>query len=84
MIALNLCATNVKGVSSLKLHRDLGFSQKSARHIEHRIRKMWDTAIPEKTVGLAEVDETYLGGEERNMHADRRKKLKGHGLRRYS
>ena len=38
-IAVYLLTTNLKGVSSLKLHRDLEISQKSAWHLAHRIRK---------------------------------------------
>ncbi len=57
-IALYLYATNLKGVSSLKLHRDLGITQKSAWHMAHRIRKMWDTAMPLKTDAEVEIDET--------------------------
>ena len=38
-----LMSTNLKGVSSMKLHRDLGITQKSAWHLAHRIRKAWET-----------------------------------------
>ena len=33
--------TNLKGVSSMKLHRDVGISQKSAWFMLHRIRETW-------------------------------------------
>ena len=39
-IAFYLYATNLKGVSSMKLHRDLGITQKSAWYMAHRIREM--------------------------------------------
>ncbi len=38
-IAFYLFATNLKGVSSMKLHRDLGITQKSAWFMAHRIRE---------------------------------------------
>ena len=38
-IAVYLVTTNIKGVSSMKLHRDLGVTQKTAWHLAHRIRK---------------------------------------------
>ena len=36
-----LVTTSLKGVSSMKLHRDLGITQKSAWHLAHRIRQAW-------------------------------------------
>ena len=41
LAAIYLVATNLKGVSSMKLHRDLGISQKSAWYLAHRIREAW-------------------------------------------
>ena len=38
-IAIYLVTTNLKGVSSMKLHRDLGVTQRTAWHLAHRIRK---------------------------------------------
>ncbi len=77
-IGFYLYSTNLKGVSSKKLHRDLGITQSSAWHMAHRIREIWndDTA---KFSGPVEVDETYIGGKEKNKHGS--KKLKsGRGI----
>ena len=66
-IAFYLYSTNLKGVSSMKLHRDLGITQKAAWHMAHRIREMYDN----RTMGFSgpvEVDETYIGGKDRNRH----------------
>ena len=38
-LAVNLMTTNLKGASNMKLHRDLGVTQKTAWHLTHRIRK---------------------------------------------
>ena len=38
-LAVYLLATGIKGVSSMKLHRDLGITQKTAWHLGHRIRE---------------------------------------------
>ena len=43
LLALFVMLTNLKGVSSVKLHRDLKIRQPSAWHLAHRIREAWDT-----------------------------------------
>ena len=78
LYALYLVATNLKGVSSMKLHRELGRTQKSAWHAAHRIRKVLDQGLPLFS-GPVEVDETYVGGRRRNMSASKRKILTGRG-----
>jgi len=70
-LAFYLFSTNLKGVSSMKLHRDLGITQKSAWHLAHRIRETWDDAS-EKFAGEVEVDETYVGGKAGNKHASKK------------
>ena len=69
--AIFLHLTNLKGISSMKLHRDIGVSQPAAWFMIHRIRKAWEAKEP-LFAGPLEVDETYLGGKETNKHAHKK------------
>ena len=77
-VATYLCLTSLKSVSSMKLHRDLNITQKSAWHLAHRLREAYgrDGAAFE---GPVEADETYVGGRRRNMQKAKRRELNGRG-----
>ena len=70
-LAFYLYTTSLKGVSSMKLHRDLEIRQPSAWYLAHRIRETWKDDL-DKFAGPVEVDETYIGGKEANKHADKK------------
>ena len=70
-IAFYLLATGIKGTSSMKLHRDLKITQKSAWHLAHRIRESWSNQQA-TFAGPVEADETFIGGKEKNKHAKRK------------
>ena len=72
-VAIYLFVTDLKGVSSMKLHRDLGITQKNAWHLAHRIREAWGPREREAFEGAVEVDETYVGGYVRGGQGGRGK-----------
>ncbi|MCY4150194.1 MAG: IS1595 family transposase [Gammaproteobacteria bacterium] len=77
-IAIFQMTTNIKGISSMKLHRDLNIAQKNAWHLAHRIRETFkDSDV--NFLGPVEVDETFIGGKRRNMSNSKRKALKDTG-----
>ena len=67
-IAIYLCLTSLKSVSSLKLRRDIGVSQPTAWFMLHRIREAWMHDSDDNFNGPIEADETYFGGKESNKH----------------
>ena len=78
LFAFYLLSTNLKGVSSMKLHRDLGVTQKTAWHLAHRVRKALQSGGFQFSAPV-EVDETYIGGKRKNMSNARRQELEGTG-----
>ena len=77
-MAIYLSLTSLKSVSSMKLHRDLDITQKSAWHLAHRLRKAFEGG-GSIFAGPVEVDETYMGGRRANMPKAKREKLTGRG-----
>src|SRR5579862_580060 len=80
--AIWLIASCKNGISSYEIHRALKITQKSAWFLLQRIRLAMQTGTFEKMGGggPVEVDETFIGGKARFMHAHKRKeKIKGTG-----
>ncbi len=65
--AIYLESTSLKGISSMKLHRDVGVTQTTAWFILQRIREGLSPNVGEFE-GPVEVDEAYFGGLEKNKH----------------
>ncbi len=72
-----LIANAKNGISSYELHRSIGVTQKTAWFILHRIRLAMQDGSTEQFSGRVEVDETFIGGRARNMHADKKAHIKG-------
>ncbi len=72
-LAMYLLASNKKGISSIQLAEQLGVTQKTAWYIDHRIRETFKQD-ENKLGGIIEIDETYIGGKEKNKHKSKKQK----------
>ncbi len=75
--AVYLYVTHLKGVSSMKLHRDLKVTQKTAWFMLHRLREAWEESGLDALAGTVEIDETYIGGKDRNRHKSKKQHSTG-------
>jgi transposase-like protein/IS1 family transposase len=62
-----------KGVSAHQIYREMGFgSYRTAWYMCHRIRAALVDKEFRKLMGIVEVDETYVGGKDKNRHWDKK------------
>ncbi|RDI13217.1 IS1595 family transposase [Flavobacterium sp. AG291] len=79
-LAIWIATSHKKGISSLQLSRDLNITQKSAWFMLQRIRNCFDINGDDMADNLVEVDETYVGGENKNKSLSKRKELHKNGM----
>ncbi|MCL2445410.1 MAG: IS1595 family transposase [Oscillospiraceae bacterium] len=71
-VAVWLVTSHKKGISSHQLARDIDVTQKTAWFMLHRIRKCFGIENDNDLDGNVEVDETYVGGKNKNRHVSKK------------
>ena len=70
--AVWLVTCHKKGISSLQLSRDIDVTQKTAWFMLQRIRNCFGIENNNNLTNTVELDETYVGGKNKNRHADKK------------
>ena len=78
VLAIHLHMTSLKGVSNMKLHRDIGVTQKTAWFMLQRIREAFKRDDDNDPMGRpVRVDKTYVGPRRKYPSNAKRKEAEG-------
>lgn len=73
-MAIWLVANHKKGISSCQLAREIEVRQATAWRMLHNIRECFFCENNHQLDGAVELDETYVGGKNKNRHANKKVK----------
>lgn len=80
--AIYQITNNKKGISATQLAKDIGVTVKTAWFMAHRIRTAYQSRLDTKLNGEVELDETFVGGKNKNRHWDKKvKKCQGRSFK---
>lgn len=76
-ILFEMCA-NKNGIAAREIARKYKLTNKTAWYVTHRVRVAMDAMRPVPMTGVVVADETFIGGDPENLHADERERRRKH------